>query len=167
MRCGQIGCDNLSQGLPTNREAQLLHVGVIGAPQRVDQGAAELRPLLCQYDQVRGKPVLHGLVERVVFRLELWRIDDFPIRHDSQYNPGGIFSQGYSFRAASRRISRVSFTLEDHVPGNHLLRGIDGHLDLSDLRQYLSRFYSQTGRPSIDPEPMIRMSIVGYCLGIR
>src|SRR3989344_561242 len=60
-----------------------------------------------------------------------------------------------------------SFHLDDHVPPNHLLRGIDRFLDLSDLRQHLSPYYSHTGRPSIDPELLIRMLIVGYCFGIR
>ena len=60
-----------------------------------------------------------------------------------------------------------SFNLEEHVPKNHLLRGIDQFLDLSDLRAYLAPFYSHTGRPSVDPELMIRMLIVGYCFGIR
>jgi len=60
-----------------------------------------------------------------------------------------------------------SFNLEDHVPASHLLRGINQFLDLSDLRAYLAPFYSHTGRPSIDPELMIRMLIVGYCFGIR
>ena len=60
-----------------------------------------------------------------------------------------------------------SFNLEQHVPKNHLLRGIDQFLDLSDLHDYLAPFYSHTGRPSIDPELMIRMLIVGYCYGIR
>src|SRR6266513_2848879 len=60
-----------------------------------------------------------------------------------------------------------SFNLEEHVPADHLLRGIDGFLDLSALRQRLAPFYSHTGRPSIDPELMIRMLIVGYCFGIR
>jgi transposase len=60
-----------------------------------------------------------------------------------------------------------SFNLDDHVPANHLLRGINHFLDLSDLRAYLAPFYSHTGRPSIDPELMIRMLIVGYCFGIR
>ena len=50
---------------------------------------------------------------------------------------------------------------------DHLLRGIDGHLDFEGLRQTLKPFYSQIGRPSIDPELMIRMLIVGYCFGIR
>ena len=60
-----------------------------------------------------------------------------------------------------------SFNLDDHVPPNHLLRGIDRFLDLDELREHLAPFYSHTGRPSIDPELMIRMLIVGYCFGIR
>ena len=59
------------------------------------------------------------------------------------------------------------FSLEDHVPQDHLLRSIDRFVDLSDIRQYLSQFYSHTGRPSIDPELLIRMLLVGYCFGIR
>jgi hypothetical protein len=55
----------------------------------------------------------------------------------------------------------------DHVPCDHLLRGIDGHLELEGLRQTLKLLYSQIGRPSIDPELTIRMLIVGYCMGIR
>src|SRR6266404_7702463 len=60
-----------------------------------------------------------------------------------------------------------SFNLDDHVPADHLLRGIDRCLDLGELRRHLAPFYSDTGRPSIDPELMIRMLIVGYCYGIR
>ena len=60
-----------------------------------------------------------------------------------------------------------SFNLEEHVPQNHLLRGIDRFLDLRDLRQHLTDYYSHTGRPSIDPELMIRMLVIGYCFGIR
>ena len=60
-----------------------------------------------------------------------------------------------------------SFSLEDHVPRDHLLRGIDHFLDLSELREHLAPFYSHTGRPSIDPELMIRMLVIGYCFGIR
>jgi transposase len=60
-----------------------------------------------------------------------------------------------------------SFNLEAHIPTDHLLRGIDRFLDLGDLRRHLASFYSHTGRPSIDPELMIRMLIVGYCFGIR
>src|SRR6266566_9627069 len=60
-----------------------------------------------------------------------------------------------------------SFNLDDHIPRDHLLRGIDQFLDLSELHQHLAPYYSYTGRPSIDPQLLIRMLIVGYCLGIR
>ena len=60
-----------------------------------------------------------------------------------------------------------SFNLDDHVPPTHLLRGIDRFFDLGDLRKHLAPFYSHTGRPSIDPELMVRVLIVGYCFGIR
>jgi len=59
------------------------------------------------------------------------------------------------------------FCLDDHVPAGHQLRGIDQHLDLERIRAALKPFYSSTGRPSIDPELMIRMLLVGYCMGIR
>ena len=59
------------------------------------------------------------------------------------------------------------FNLEDRVPGDHLLRRLDAVLDLNWLRDELSPFYSHTGRPSIDPELMIRMLLVGYCYSIR
>ena len=59
------------------------------------------------------------------------------------------------------------FNIEDHVPSNHLLRSIDRFVDLSDIRNHLRPFYSQIGRPSIDPELMIRMLLVGYIMGIR
>jgi transposase len=60
-----------------------------------------------------------------------------------------------------------TFNLDAHVPSDHLLRGIDRFLDLDELRGHLAPFYSHTGRPSVDPELMIRMLIVGYCFGIR
>ena len=60
-----------------------------------------------------------------------------------------------------------AFKLDDVVPQDHLLRHIDRFLDLSDLREHLASYYSHTGRPSVDPELMIRMLLIGYCLGIR
>ncbi len=60
-----------------------------------------------------------------------------------------------------------AFNLEEHIPSDHLLRGINQFLDLSTLREHLAPFYSHTGRPSIDPELMIRMLVIGYCFGIR
>ena len=59
------------------------------------------------------------------------------------------------------------FCLEDVVPADHLLRKIDSVLDLGWLRGELAPYYSHTGRPSICPELMIRMLIVGYCYSIR
>src|SRR5437773_4502133 len=59
------------------------------------------------------------------------------------------------------------FSLERHVPETHLLRSIDRFVELGGLRRELAPFYSEMGRPSIDPELLIRMLIVGYCFGIR
>jgi transposase len=60
-----------------------------------------------------------------------------------------------------------SFSIEQHVPADQLLRSIDRLVDLSGVREHLRPFYSETGRPSIDPKLMIRMLIIGYCKGIR
>ena len=53
------------------------------------------------------------------------------------------------------------------MPETHLLRAIDRFVELDELRAHLAPFHSETGRPSIDPEPLIRMLMVGYCCGIR
>jgi transposase len=49
-------------------------------------------------------------------------------------------------------------SLEDHVPRDHPLRAIDRFVDLNRIR---------TGRPSVDPELLVRMLLVGYCFGIK
>lgn len=59
------------------------------------------------------------------------------------------------------------FCLDDHVPDDHLLRRVDQFLDLESVRSELKPFYSTIGRPSIAPELMMRMLLVGYCMGIR
>ena len=59
------------------------------------------------------------------------------------------------------------FCLDNHIPDDHLLRRIDQFLDLARVRTELKPFYSTIGRPSIAPELMMRMLIVGYCMGIR
>jgi len=56
------------------------------------------------------------------------------------------------------------FCLEDRVPADHLLRKIDRFVDLGTLRRELAPFCSSMGRPSIDPELLIRMLIVGLLL---
>jgi transposase len=59
------------------------------------------------------------------------------------------------------------FSIERHVPADHLLRSIDRFFDLTAIRAHLQPYYSHTGRPSIDPELLIRMLIIGYTHGIR
>src|SRR6202035_5455026 len=61
------------------------------------------------------------------------------------------------------------FSLDEMIPTAHLLRRIDGFATavLADLHDQLKGFYSDIGRPSVDPELMIRMLLVGYCYGIR
>lgn len=59
------------------------------------------------------------------------------------------------------------FRLEDHVPKDHFLRQVDRFLDFSALRAELAPLYCKTGRPSVDPELMIRMLLIGYLNGIR
>lgn len=70
-------------------------------------------------------------------------------------------------RSGSQDRLFYSFNLDDHVPADHLLRRIDSVLDLGKLRGHLAPFYSHTGRPSVDPELMVRMLVIGYCFGIR
>lgn len=70
-------------------------------------------------------------------------------------------------RTVAQEALFYSFNLERHVPADHLLRSIDRFVDLSGIREHLRPYYSETGRPSIDPELMIRMLLIGYCMGIR
>ena len=60
-----------------------------------------------------------------------------------------------------------AFDLDKVVPPDHLVRQIDGVLDLDWVHKELAPYYSHTGRPSIDPMLMIRMLIVGYVFAIR
>ena len=53
------------------------------------------------------------------------------------------------------------FRLEDHVPADHLLRRVDAVLDFGFVRRALAPYYSSTGRPSVDPELMLRMLLIG------
>ena len=59
------------------------------------------------------------------------------------------------------------FRLDEHVPEDHFLRQVDRFLDFRPLRAELAPLYSRTGRPSVDPELMIRMLLIGYLYGIR
>lgn len=61
------------------------------------------------------------------------------------------------------------FRLDERVPKGHLLRRIDRFVTaaLADIHERLEPYYSEIGRPSVDPELMMRMLIVGYCYGLR
>src|SRR5271165_5407521 len=58
------------------------------------------------------------------------------------------------------------FKLEEYIPENHLLRLIDKHISLAFVRERLKDSYSETGRPSIDPELLLRILPIGYLYGI-
>jgi transposase len=70
-------------------------------------------------------------------------------------------------RAGGQGQSFYSFDRDKVVPPDHLVRQIDGVLDLGWVHQELGSYYSPTGRPSIDPVLMIRMLLVGYVFAIR
>jgi transposase len=70
-------------------------------------------------------------------------------------------------RTGAQEALFYGFSLEGHVPADHMLRAIDRFVELGDIRERLRPFYSEMGRPSIDPELMLRMLIVGYVMGIR
>src|SRR5580765_8307124 len=58
------------------------------------------------------------------------------------------------------------FRLEDQVPENYLLRLIDKHISFEFVRERLRTSYSDSGRPSIDPELLLRILLIGYLYGI-
>jgi transposase len=58
------------------------------------------------------------------------------------------------------------FRLEDQVPENHLLRLIDKHISFAFVREKLEESYSEMGRPSIDPELLLRILLIGYLYGV-
>ena len=60
-----------------------------------------------------------------------------------------------------------AFHLDEVVPADYVVRRIDAVLDLGWIHKELAPFYSNTGRPSIDPELMMRMLLVGYVFAIR
>lgn len=63
---------------------------------------------------------------------------------------------------AGQELLFYHFRLEDPGTANHLLRKLDALLDLDMVLEQLEPFYSEIGRPSVDPELMIRMLLIGY-----
>jgi transposase len=76
---------------------------------------------------------------------------------------GWLFMMGQHSRAESLF---YYFRIDDQVPENHLLRLIDRHVSFEFVREKLSDSYSDTGRPSIDPEVLLRILLLGYLYGI-
>jgi transposase len=76
---------------------------------------------------------------------------------------GGLLMMGHHARGESLF---YYFRLEDQVPENHLLRLIDRHVNFEFIRAKLKDRYSDAGRPSIDPELLLRMLLVGYLYGV-
>jgi transposase len=58
------------------------------------------------------------------------------------------------------------FRLEDQIPNDHLLKRLDRFIDFGFVRERLRDTYSAVGRPSIDPEVLLRLLLVGYLYGI-
>jgi transposase len=76
---------------------------------------------------------------------------------------GLLLMMGHHFRSEALF---YYFRLEDQVPENHLLRLIDRHVNFDFVRAKLKAAYSDTGRPSIDPELLLRVLLVGYLYGV-
>src|ERR1700739_1866731 len=76
---------------------------------------------------------------------------------------GLLLMMGHQSRAESLF---YYFRLEDQVPENHLLRLIDRHVNSEFIRAKLKDSYSDTGRPSIDPELLLRILLIGYLYGV-
>src|ERR1700686_1570881 len=58
------------------------------------------------------------------------------------------------------------FRLEDQVPETHLLRLMEKNISFAFVRERLKQSYSETGRPSIDPELLLRILLIGYLYGV-
>jgi transposase len=71
------------------------------------------------------------------------------------------------FTGQSHPPESISASLDEYVPEGYLLRPVNRKLELSEFHANLADSYSHTGRPSIDPNPMIRMLIIGCCYGIH
>lgn len=69
--------------------------------------------------------------------------------------------------ASGRWRRRYEFSLGRHVPADRRVCAINRVVDLSKVRTHLRPFYRETGRPSVDPELMIRMLLISHCFGIR
>ena len=119
------------------------------------------------YDPADARGLVHVQLGPMVSKKGLRR----PANRDS--GDGLIIGDGDGAMMGRQRRDQgrlfYEFRLEDRIPENHLLRRMNVFVTvaLADLHKELKPHYSDIGRPSIDPELMIRMLIVGYCYGIR
>src|SRR5262245_17184539 len=124
---------------------------------------AELAPVVHRGDPPARGFVLGFILFRQLARMSLKKCSRPMLRCDSL----DLWWQGDSAMMGDRLVMQeclfYEFCLDEFVPSDHMLRTVDRFVDLSDLRQHLGAFYSSMGRPSIDPELMIRMLLVGYC----
>jgi transposase len=88
---------------------------------------------------------------------------DFLMSYSITFYGGTLIMMGRTTRSESLF---YYFRIEDHVPDDHLLRLIDHHIDFAFVRKTLKASYSHTGRPSIDPEVLLRILLIGYLYGI-
>ena len=127
-------------------------------------GATDTLPALDVVESTKVSLSCHGSVGRRVCEL-------FLPQYHSQFNPvipPAVFvAQTFlgtklTSIGSCQYVSSYEFDLDEVVPPDHLVRRIDAVLDLGWVHKELARYYSHTGRPSIDPVLMIRMLIVGY-----
>src|SRR5260370_13338803 len=83
------------------------------------------------------------------------------------FKPVNWLGTGMMGRQSAQEQRFYSFRLENHIPGDQLLRQLDLVLNFERVRSVLAGHYSATGRPSIDPELMLRILLIGYVYGIR
>jgi transposase len=99
---------------------------------------------------VQGSGYKQARVLDAAVHHSIWR----PAAHDGTPFPRGV------------AVLLLPASLEDQVPENHLLRMIDRHVNLEFIRAKLKDAYSDAGRPSIDPELLLHMLLVGYLYGV-
>jgi hypothetical protein len=114
-------------------------------------------PLTVRPDHVRAN-FSKNIARQIVHE---WR--EFPMLLFITRFGGLLLMMGHHSRAESLF---YYFRLEDQVPENHLLRLIDRHVNLEFVRSKMKESYSDTGRPSIDPELLLRMLLIGYLYGV-
>ena len=139
------------------------------SPQPSPKGRGGLKTILCFY--LRSLAFICGQFKVFECPLKADTVEKHLIHHENEIIVSCFYSREFfammGLLPADQNALFYDFNLEQRIPHNYLLRKIDQFLDFEKIRLHLHSFYSHTGRPSIDPELMIRMLLVGYCYGIR